>query len=136
MVAGTRNGTLVRGEPSRKGRAMPITLAPLYTLHAQLRPPITIAGPAGTRMIFEVDSAEIAGEGFRGHLLGTAAADWLVVGPDGTGAIDVRATVELDDGAVIYLQAPGRVDFRDPDAWPKDIVLAPRDETAAPATSF
>lgn len=116
---------------------MAIDLAPLYTAHVQLRPPITVAdGPAGTRMIFEVASVELAGQGFQGRMLGQAAADWLVVGPDGTATLDIRATVQLHDGAIIFVQAPGKADFRDPEAWPKDLVLAPRYETSDPRYAF
>jgi hypothetical protein len=34
----------------------------------------------------------------------------LIVGPDGTGTLDVRALVETDDGALIFVQYNGRVD--------------------------
>jgi hypothetical protein len=42
----------------------------------QLKPPIEVgAGPAGTRLIFEVESARVDGERLRGDMLGAAAAD-------------------------------------------------------------
>jgi hypothetical protein len=34
-----------------------------------------------------------------------------VVGPDGTGTLDMRAVVETDDGALIFLHYQGRVDL-------------------------
>jgi hypothetical protein len=43
-----------------------------------------------------------------------AAADWLTVGPDGTGTLDVRATLETDDGALIYNAYRGRLDLTQP----------------------
>lgn len=79
---------------------MPIELLPLYTLHVQFRAPITIPGaPVGTRMIFEIESVEFEGEAIRGHMVGSAAADWVTVGPDGTATLDIRATVEVDGEA-------------------------------------
>lgn len=78
---------------------------PLCELTVQLSPPIAIeGGPAGTQMIFEVPSARVEGEWLRGSLKGVATADWLVVGPEGTGTLDVRATLESDDDAVIFAQ--------------------------------
>jgi hypothetical protein len=76
-----------------------------------LRPPMALMGtPAGNRMIFEVESAAISGERFTAKLKGQAAADWLTVGPDGTGTLDVRMLFETDDGALVFMQYRGRVD--------------------------
>lgn len=61
-------------------------------------------------MIFEVESGRLEGDRIRAKLKGRAAADWLTVGPDGTGALDVRALVETDDGALVFIQYSGRVD--------------------------
>jgi hypothetical protein len=44
---------------------------------------------------------------------GVAAADWLVVGSDGTGFIDIRLTLETDDGALIYVSYTGRRNIAD-----------------------
>ena len=65
--------------------------------------------PAGGRYIFEVGAVTIEGARLRASLKGRAAADWLVVGPDGTGTLDVRALLETHDGALVYVQYPGRV---------------------------
>jgi hypothetical protein len=67
--------------------------------------------PAGGRYIFEVGAVTIEGERVRATLKGRAAADWLVVGPDLTGTLDVRALLETDDGALVYAQYNGRVDL-------------------------
>jgi hypothetical protein len=87
-------------------------------------------------MIFEIESTDFEGDGFRGHQLGHTAAEWIVVGPDGTANLDIRDTVQLDDGAIIFVQANGRADFSDPEAWPKEVVFAPRYETADPRYAF
>jgi hypothetical protein len=42
--------------------------------------------------------------------MGVAAADWELIAADGIGALDVRFTLETDDGAVIYVTYLGRID--------------------------
>jgi hypothetical protein len=43
---------------------MAIELVPLCTIHLQAKPPIEVgAGPAGTRMIFEITSVQVKGTG-------------------------------------------------------------------------
>ena len=91
-----------------------IELVPLGTMTVELRTPFALTGtPAGNRMIFEVESGTISGERFNAKLKGQAAADWLTVGPDGTGTLDVRALVETDDGALVFIQYNGRLDMAD-----------------------
>lgn len=90
---------------------MAIELLPLCTIRIQLKPPIDAgAGPAGTRMIFELASAQIKGDRVAGALLGAAAADWAVLGPEGTRTLDIRWTLRTDDGAAIFVQYHGRLD--------------------------
>ncbi len=89
---------------------MPLELVPLCTLHIQLKPPIEVgAGPAGRRLIFEFESVKIEGGRLSGEMAGAAAADWLVVGPEGTGTLDIRSTYRTHDGAIIFAQYLGRV---------------------------
>jgi len=102
-------------------------LVPLATMTASLRTPFVLTGtPAGERRIFEVSSGSITGDRINGSMKGSAAADWLVVGPDGTGTIDVRALVETDDGALVFIQYTGRVDVTVADA---PVYSTPRFET-------
>jgi hypothetical protein len=109
---------------------MAIELVPLCTLRLQLRPPIEIsAGPAGTRLIVEVVSAQVKGDRLRGELLGAAAADWMIVGPGGMGDVDVRATLQTDDGAIIFVQYNGRLDASQGLQFPMTAYVAPRFET-------
>ena len=94
---------------------MTIELVPLMTATINLREPIMLPNtPSGTRLIVEVASATFEGERIRGKQKGVAAADWLTVGPDGTGTLDVRATLETDDGALIYTYYRGRLDVSQP----------------------
>ncbi len=91
---------------------MTIELVPLCTVRAQAKPPIEVgAGPAGTRLVFEIAQAEIKGDRLTGELLGSASADWLLVGPEGTASLDVRMTYRTGDGAVVLVRYTGRADL-------------------------
>ena len=73
------------------------------TYQAELRPPLEVGkGPRGNRMIVEVIGGRIEGKRINGKFL-TGGADWLVVGDDGFGRLDVRAQLQTHDGAVIYV---------------------------------
>lgn len=94
---------------------MAIELVPLYEaavtldLEGQM---VMAEGPLGTRIIVEVREIELWGDRIRAKQKGAASADWLTVGPDGTGTLDVRATVETDDGALVFASYRGRMDLR------------------------
>ena len=91
---------------------MTIELIPLGTADVGISEPIMMpGGPLGTRAIIEITSAEYSGERLRAKLKGVAAADWAVVSPAGVGLMDVRLTIETDDGALIYVSYGGRVDL-------------------------
>jgi hypothetical protein len=88
-----------------------IELVHLARATIRIKEPIMIPGtPLGTRAIVEVLEASYEGERMRARLKGSAAADWLLVGPDGTASLDVRLTIETDDGALIYVSYRGRSD--------------------------
>ena len=94
---------------------MSIELVPLMHATINLREPILIPDtPSGTRLIVEVESATFEGDRIKGKQKGVAAADWLTVGPEGTGTLDVRATLETDDGALIFSFYRGRLDATNP----------------------
>lgn len=108
---------------------MAIELVPLCSLKVQLKPPIEV-GPAvfGNRMIFEVAGCDVEGERIRGTMEGAAAADWLLVGPEGEASLDVRATIRTHDGALIYVAYTGRFAFDG--NLPVTVYVAPRFETS------
>ena len=111
---------------------MAIELAPLCTVHIQLKPPIEVgAGCAGTRVIIEVASAQVKGDRLSGEMVGAAAADWLLIGPEGTGTLDVRWALRTDDGAIIFTQYHGKLsaDLSQGLQLPATIYAAPRFET-------
>jgi len=89
-----------------------IELVPLCTATITLADPMVLPNtPAGTRIIVEVQDAKLEGERLRGKQKGAAAADWLTLGPDMTGTLDVRALFETDDGALIFTSYKGRMDM-------------------------
>jgi hypothetical protein len=76
----------------------------LLSYRAELKPPAEVGtGPFGTRSIFDVTGGTAEGPRLRGKLL-PSGGDWLLVDADGTGRLDVRGTLETDDGARIYIQ--------------------------------
>lgn len=83
----------------------------LMTYRAELKPPVNVGqGPLGVRQIFDVTGGTFEGPKLRGTIL-PSGADWLQVGSDGIGRLDVRATFATDDGAHIYMQYFGVLDF-------------------------
>lgn len=92
---------------------MSLELVPLATFTVNLKEPMFIPGGAlGTRLIVELDSGTIVGERLNGVVHGSAGADWLTLGPDGSyGTLDVRVTIKADNGALIYMTYGGKVDL-------------------------
>ena len=63
--------------------------------------------PVGTRMLFGVTEGRVEGERLRGVVV-PGSADWLTIGDDLIGRVDVRAVIETDDGATIQMTTSGR----------------------------
>jgi glucuronate isomerase len=86
--------------------------------------------PRGKLSIFPVTGGSFEGERLRGKVL-AGGADWVVSTADGVFELDVRATLETDDGALIHLTFTGvRDDTR------RYLRTLPRFETAAPQYGF
>lgn len=108
---------------------MAIELVPLCDIDITLRSEQVVVGqgPAGFRLVAEVESLVVEGERLRGRGKGSAGADWLTI-VDGIATVDVRTTIETHDGAVVYVTYTGRSDFREgPGVHP--IYAAPTFET-------
>lgn len=83
----------------------------LMTYRAELKPPVDVGqGPLPARQIYDVTGGTFEGPKLRGTIL-PSGADWLQIGSDGIGRLDVRATFATDDGAHIYLQYFGVLDL-------------------------
>jgi hypothetical protein len=90
-----------------------VKLEPLYDMHADLKPGTLVGpGPYGTRNIVDVTGGHVEGPRLRGRLL-PSGGDWLLIRPDGRGLLDVRATLETEDGAFVYIQYYGILELTD-----------------------
>lgn len=89
----------------------PPPLTEEFTFTAELKPVVAVGpGPFGTRRIREVAGGTVSGERIRGTV-GTGGADWVLIGPDGWGRLDVRLTIHTHDGANLYVQYLGVVEY-------------------------
>jgi hypothetical protein len=86
--------------------------------------------PRGRLFIFPILGGSFEGDRLRGKVL-AGGADWATATADGAFELDLRATLEADDGALIYLTFTGvRDDAR------QYLRTLPRFETAAPQYDF
>jgi hypothetical protein len=67
-------------------------------------------GATGTRLVSEITSARYEGERFKASTIGGANADWATIDPDGRVLVDVRLTLQTDDGAIVHVHYEGRGD--------------------------
>lgn len=88
------------------------TLEHLCSYSATLRQPLEVIGetPLGLRANAYITGGEISGPRLRGKVL-AVGADWLTIRTDGMGMLDVRATMETHDGALIYVAYQGVMDL-------------------------
>ena len=86
--------------------------------------------PRGALSIFPVAGGSFEGERLRGKVL-AGGGDWVTAKGDGTIELDLRVTLETDDGALIHMTFTGVRD--DANHY---IRTLPRFETAAPKYAF
>jgi hypothetical protein len=84
--------------------------------------------PQGTLTIFPVTGGSFEGERLRGKVL-AVAADWVTAHGNGTFTLDLRVTLETDDGGLIHMTFTGVRD--DANHYFRTV---PRFESAAPST--
>jgi uncharacterized protein DUF3237 len=107
---------------------------PLMTLRLTTAPVQNIgAGPRGTRITFPITGGTFDGDRLRGKVL-PGGDDWVVKRADGVLELDMRITLETDDGALVHMTFEG---IRD-DAAPGGSYFRtlPRFETADARYSF
>jgi len=84
-----------------------------FTYTAGLRQPLNVgAGPFGARMVFGVTGGSVEGDRLKGTVL-SGGADWMLVGPDGYGRLDVRAEFSTEDDAIVYMSYFGIVQMNE-----------------------
>ena len=82
------------------------TLTPEFTFRAYFNVDDIGPGPFGIRQVATITGGEFRGDRLNGTVVG-AGGDWLLIGPDGFGRLDVRATLKTHDEANIYVQYHG-----------------------------
>lgn len=107
---------------------------PLMTLHLTTTSTQDVgAGPRGTRVTFPITGGWFKGDRLRGKVL-PGGDDWTVTRPDGVVELDLRVTLETDDGALVHMTFEGIRDDGAPGA--PYFRTVPRFETAEPKYSF
>lgn len=107
---------------------------PLMTLRLSTAPVQDIGrGPHGARVTFPVTGGSFQGARLRGKVL-AGGDDWTVKRADGVMELDLRVTLETDDGALVHMTFEGLRDDAAP-GGPYFRTL-PRFETAAPRYAF
>lgn len=81
----------------------------LCDLAVDLKPAQTIVTPLGTTLVFIATGGRITGPGIAGDVL-PGGGDWLQIGTDLIGRVDVRATIRTDDGVLIGYSAGGLIE--------------------------
>jgi hypothetical protein len=115
----------------------------ICSYNATLQMPPEVIGPVaeGIRLNFYVTGGEVSGPRIRGKIR-PVGADWLTVRTDGVAVLDVRATIETHDSALIYTYYYGIIDYG-PDGYQARLAgqptpdgtsfrIAPRYQTAHP----
>ncbi len=107
---------------------------PLMTLRLRTAPTRDVgAGPHGARLTFPVTGGSFDGDRLRGTVR-PGGDDWTIKRPDGVMELDLRITLETDDGALVYMTFAGIRDDGAPGA--PYFRTTPRFETAAPKYAF
>jgi hypothetical protein len=79
----------------------------LMLMHAKVGTPLNIgAVPYGTRRIAPLEGGTFEGARLRGRIL-PGSADWQLLRSDGVLEMDLRFTLQTDDGALISMTAFG-----------------------------
>jgi hypothetical protein len=109
----------------------PINSRPLMVLRLTTAPTHDIGATSqGKLLIFPITGGSFEGERLRGKVL-AGGGDWVTAHSDGSLTLDLRVTLETDEGSLIHMTFTGVRDdahhyFR----------TAPRFETAAPKYAF
>jgi hypothetical protein len=86
---------------------IPLRSELLFTLVGRVSPPQEIGTvPLGQRRIIPIEGGEFEGPKLRGSVL-PGGEDCMLVRPDGAAQIDVRMTLQTDDGDLILMRYGG-----------------------------
>ena len=83
-----------------------------FTLSVVVTPPIGFGeGPIRSLTFIGAASGRVTGELLNAEILPGRGGDWLTAGSDGYARPDIRHTLQTDDGAYIYIQGSGFMEF-------------------------
>src|SRR4029434_5838621 len=104
----------------------------LMNMHVQVGAPLNVgAVPHGTRRTAPLSGGTFDGPRLRGTILPGSSADWQLLRSDGVLEMDLRFTLQTDDGALISMSSFG---LRH--GPPEVIVAIGRGETVDPASYY
>jgi hypothetical protein len=87
---------------------LPLKTEFLFRMALDAGAPQMVGGVRGGELrIVPVTGGRIEGPQIKGEVLPATAADWLRVEPDGTAHMDVRLTLRLETGAIVYMHYTG-----------------------------
>jgi hypothetical protein len=133
-LAGYAQVPLAASTPPHADRRTAMRTRPLMTLRLITAPTQNVGSvPHGTRVTFPITGGSFEGDRLRGKVL-PGGADWTLKRPDGIVELDLRVTLQTDDGALVHMTFEGLRDDGAPGA-PYFRTL-PRFETAEPKYSF
>lgn len=90
---------------------IPYRLDHIMSYNATLAAPEIIGEvPEGIRVNFHITGGDITGPKVFGKMR-PVGADWLTLRRDGVGVLDVKATAETNDGALLYITYAGIIDL-------------------------
>src|SRR5262245_61032462 len=105
--AGCARRRKTNGDASVAAARRAMRSRPLMTLRLTTAPTQEIgAGPRGTRVTFPITGGTFEGDRLRGKVL-AGGDDWTIKRSDGVVELDLRVTLETDDGALIYMTFEG-----------------------------
>src|SRR3954447_25981521 len=86
-----------------------IATRPLFDIVVELNPRLNIGdGPFGRRILFGASGGSFEGPKLQGKVL-PGGGDWALFRPDGTMTLDVRLTLQMQDGALVHMTYGGRL---------------------------
>jgi hypothetical protein len=118
-----RLGELAGAAPQPRAATAPATLPVMELIaHAEAElPNMTVFGPTpeGIRIAFYIRSGKWNGPKIKARYK-SEGGDWLLVREDGVGIPNARATLETEDGALLYYQLTGTIELG-PDGYARTL---------------
>lgn len=80
----------------------------LFTVHLDVGTPTYVKdGPEGTKLMVAITGGTVKGAKVNGTVQPYSGGDWVLIGAGGNMRIDVRLTIDTDDGAAIFVSYRG-----------------------------